>query len=454
VDSVLTVGRYGISEWLASGAMNVVFRGYDSVLDRPVAIKILRRELAKGSAAQGWNERFKVRARAAARLFHPNIVTILDFGEDHDVPYLITEYIEGPSLDRLLKISGPLAPERALAIVQQILLAVKFSHDSGVFHLGLKPSTVLVSAHDQVKVAEFGVTPVDALEPAAIGDVPEGLASLAPEQLARAPVDHRTDVFAAGALLFEMLTCVKPFRGESFADIVAQMEDRGPEDVCLLNPEVPSALRGVIETALAYDPGQRFATASAFWRALSEAASFGDKAETAMRSPSPAAASPGWRSPAADVMWDPQTLLVLEADLARHIGPVAAIAVKRAAKRANDLGALYEALAEHIESSSERDAFLASGRVSAAASDGIASHENSAGETAARASRLENPPDPAVLDAIEAELAQYVGPIAKFLLRQQLQSFENMAKLYRTLAEHISDEAERAAFLNRARAAD
>jgi eukaryotic-like serine/threonine-protein kinase len=443
MDTALTVGRYGIDEWLASGAMGVVFRGYDPVLDRPVAIKVLRRELAKGSAAEGWRDRFKHRARAAARLFHPNIPTILDFAEDHEVPFIALEYIDGPRLDRLLMTAGRFAPQRAVAVILQVLDALQYAHENGVVHLDLKPSVILVLANDQVKVADFGAALATASESITLGELAETISCMAPEQLARGAVDHRADLFAAAVLLFEMLTCAKPFHGASTDEIIAQMATQEPEDVCALNRDVPSELRSVIDTALAYDPAQRFATASEFSRALSEAVPQRDSPDTAPRS-SPA---PGLL----EMTWDPETLRKIEADLATHIGPVAAVAVRRATKRVNDLGALYEELAFHIEDGRERDKFLASGlRLAAAISDRteFSQPKDVAKDRASQGNQAAGPPEPAILDAIEAQLAQYIGPIARVLLKQQLQNYHGVPELYRSLANYISDESERAAFLN------
>src|SRR5258708_3466394 len=265
--------------------MGVVFRGYDPILDRPVAIKILRRELAKGKAGEGWRDRFRRRARAGSRLFHPNIATTLDFAEDHEIPFIAMEYVDGSRLDRLQKISGRFGPQRAAAMVLQVLDALKYSHEMGVVHLDLKPSVLLVLANDRIKVTNFGITLADASDLAS-AEISESVPCMAPEQLAGGPVDYRTDLFAAGALLFEMLTCVKPFFGASVDEIVAQMATQRSEDVCALNPEVPRTLRSVIDTALAYDPRQRFATASEFSSALSDAVSL--VAETAMHPGPPA----------------------------------------------------------------------------------------------------------------------------------------------------------------------
>jgi eukaryotic-like serine/threonine-protein kinase len=445
VDSVLTVGRYGIDEWLVSGAMGVVFRGYDPILDRPVAIKILRRELAKGSAAEGWRDRFRRRARAGGRLFHPNIATTLDFAEDHEIPFIAMEYVDGSRLDRLQKISGRFGPQRAAAMILQVLDALKYSHEMGVVHLDLKPSVLLVLANDRIKVTNFGTALADASDLAS-AEISGSVPCMAPEQLAGGPVDYRTDLFAAGALLFEMLTCVKPFSGASVDEIVAQMATQRSEDVCALNPEVPWTLRSIIDTALAYDPRQRFATASEFSSALSAAVSLG--AETAMH-PAP----PAW-PPAREEGWDSEILRKVEADLATHIGPVAPIAVRRAAQRANDLVALYEELAVHIDNDRERGEFLRSGAgFAAAASDWItfSQPENLQNDPIPQGNSPAHPPDAIALDAIETQLAQYVGPIARVLLKQQLQNFHSMPELYRSLANHISDDAERAAFLNSGR---
>jgi eukaryotic-like serine/threonine-protein kinase len=447
VDSVLTVGRYGVDEWLASGTMDVVFRGYDPVLDRAVAIKSLRRELAKGNAAEGWNDRFRRRARAAGRLFHPNISTILDFGEDHGIPFVATEYVDGSRLDRLLKTSGRLAPRRAVSIMVQILDALKYSHENGVLHLDIKPSIVVVLANDQVKIADFGAILTDVPEPAAAGDISGSSPYAAPEQLVGGPVDHRTDIFAAGALLFEMLTCATPFRDASVEEMVARVGTRRPEDIRALNPEAPSALCSVIDTALSYDPGLRFASAGEFSRALDDAVPLENYSEAVTR-------ASGTRAPAFEAGWDPEVLRKVEADLATHLGPVAPFAVRRAAKRANDLVALYEELATHIENERERGEFLQSGlHLTAATSDQIVFSEagDSPRDLNPRGNLPADPPDAAAVDAIEAQLTQYVGPIARILIKQELQNFQSMPEVYRNLADHISDDAERAAFLNSAR---
>jgi len=455
VDQIRTVGRYRIDEWLASGAMGEVYRGFDPVIDRPVAIKIVRRELSAGTKAQDWLERFRREARAAGRRFHPNIVTILDYGEEGARPFLVMEFVDGQSLDALLRSSGVLAPGNAATIIIQLLSALGFSHENGVVHRDIKPSNVLIRENQQVKLADFGIARIDDSELTMVGDILGTPAYMAPEQLAGAPVDHRTDLFAAGVMLFEMLTCIKPFRGKSITEIISHMERRGPEDVCALNPGVPEALRTVINTALAFDPAQRYETAAAFSRAVAAAVTPEQDAATIVATAEQIpvtvrAAQSAEKSTAAlqeeTARWDPSAMRAVEADLAVSIGPIAAIAVRRAARDATSLERLYEALSLYIENSKERADFLAKAQRTHSAAPNRTSPPQPEQPTPVR----QSPgvlPEVGVLEAIELNLARYTGPIARILLKRELESFKDLPGLYHALARHISDDSERSAFL-------
>ena len=229
--TVESIGRYRVDGLLGTGAMGEVYRAYDPVIDRPVAIKVVRTELAAGSGSEQWLQRFRREARAAGRRFHPNIVAILDFGEDAGMPFLAMEYVDGRSLDAILKTSGPLEPARSVAVITQVLSALGFAHQNGIVHRDVKPSNIMVLNSGAVKVADFGIARIDASEFTIVGDLLGTPAYMAPEQFAGAPVDKRTDLFAAGVILFEMLTGVKPFRGKSITEIISFMETRGPEDI-------------------------------------------------------------------------------------------------------------------------------------------------------------------------------------------------------------------------------
>ena len=155
--TVRSIGRYRVEGLLGTGAMGEVYRAYDPIIDRPVAIKVVRTELAAGSGSEQWLQRFRREARAAGRRFHPNIVAILDFGEDDGMPFLAMEYVDGRSLDAILKTSGPLDPARSVAVITQVLSALGFAHQNGIVHRDVKPSNIMVLNSGEVKVADFGI---------------------------------------------------------------------------------------------------------------------------------------------------------------------------------------------------------------------------------------------------------------------------------------------------------
>src|SRR6184192_4117988 len=157
METIQTIGRYRVDRLLGAGAMGEVYHAHDPVIDRPVAIKILRPELVAGLASEQWLQRFRREARAAGRRFHPNIIAILDFGEDHGMPFLAMEYVEGSSLDSFLKASGPLDASRGVAIITQVLSALGFAHQNGIIHRDVKPSNIMILNSGEVKVADFGI---------------------------------------------------------------------------------------------------------------------------------------------------------------------------------------------------------------------------------------------------------------------------------------------------------
>src|SRR6201987_387079 len=273
MNTVRSIGRYRIETLLGTGAMGEVYRAHDPAIDRLVAIKVVRPELVAGSGGAQLLERFRREARAAGRRYHPNIIAIWDFGDDNGTPFLVMELVEGESLDHLIKSSGTLAQTRCVAVVTQFLSALGFAHANGIVHRDIKPSNIMVLQDDHVKVADFGIARLEASEFTIVGDLLGTPAYMAPEQLSGGPIDHRTDLFAAGVILFEMLTGVKPFRGKSITEIISFMEKRGPEDIRALNPALPESLKPVIGRALAFDPGARYGSAAEFSAALHEAMS-------------------------------------------------------------------------------------------------------------------------------------------------------------------------------------
>ncbi len=448
--TIRMIGRYRIEELLGTGAMGEVYRAHDPEIDRPVAIKVVRPELIAGSGAEQWLQRFRREARAAGRRSHPNIVAIFDIGDDDGRPFLAMEFVDGRNLDAILKESGRLDPERGVAIIAQVLSALGFAHESGIVHRDVKPSNIMVLQNGQVKVADFGIARIDASDLTIVGDLLGTPAYMAPEQLSGTPVDYRTDLFAAGVILFEMLTGVKPFRGKSITEIMSFMETRGPEDIRALNPAVPVSLKRVITKALAFDPAQRYANAHAFSEAIAEAFPAGSGETPSGRQTGLPPASPRAAIAPDDGSLHPELLRAIERDLATFIGPMASIAVRRAARQTNDLAALYELLAKQLERPDDRAKFLAKARHPAAATrDRVVQYAPSTATkgTGPKPQDPVGPPRRADIVAIEASLTRYIGPIARILIRRELEKFETLDKFYLVLAAHIPDEHDRKAFL-------
>jgi serine/threonine-protein kinase len=435
MNTVRSIGRYRIEALLGTGAMGEVYRAHDPAIDRLVAIKVVRPELVAGSGGEQLLERFRREARAAGRRFHPNIVAIWDFGDDNGTPFLVMELVEGQSLDQLIKSSGTLPPVRSVSIITQVLSALGFAHTNGIVHRDIKPSNVMVLPGDQVKVADFGIARLEASEFTIVGDLLGTPAYMAPEQLSGGPIDHRTDLFATGVILFEMLTGVKPFRGKSITEIISFMEKRGPEDIRALNPAVPEDMKRVIAKSVAFDPAERYADAAAFSKAVADAM------------PEPQLTANAAQTTSRESSFSADLLREAERDLATFIGPMASIAVKRAVRNASDLLELYELLGRQVADPKDRAEFLARGRQRAAA--GLGRPRPPPARTIERSSASPvKSPNPASIMAIESDLTRYIGPIARILVKRELGKFESLAKLCLVLATHIPDERERRAFLN------
>lgn len=438
--------------------MGEVYRAHDPVIDRLVALKVLRPELVIGSGSEQLLERFRREARAAGRRHHPNIVAIWDFGDDNGTPFLVMEFVDGRSLDQMMRTSGPLELNRCVGIVTQVLSALGFAHENNIVHRDVKPSNIMVLRDGQVKVADFGIARIDASEFTIVGDLLGTPAYMAPEQLTGGPVDARTDLFAAGVILFEMLTGVKPFRGKSITEIISFMEKRGPEDIRTLNPAVPAALKPVMAKSMAFDPARRYSTAAEFSMALAEALpATSSEQQLPNVSPSEVSASGAANRPTSGTAripegasLDPGLSREIERDLATFIGPMASIAVKRAARQTIDVLDLYEILGRQINDPKERAEFLARGRQRAAVRlGGLRPPAPAAPQSSQqRPAPASVQPNSASIVAIEADLTRYIGPIARILVKKELGRFQSLAKLCLVLAAHIPNEKERKAFLN------
>jgi serine/threonine-protein kinase len=264
-DPVQIAGRFDIVSKLGAGAFGTVFKAKDSLLGRMVAIKTIRLEglAAQGAGIEEMLERFKREALVAAQLKHPNIVTIYDFGTDQGMSYLAMEFIDGVGLDRLIANEGKLGIERAAMLGAQVADALDFAHrTASVVHRDIKPANIMIEAGDRVKVTDFGIAKAtDSGEHLTVTGSLLGTPSyMSPEQARGATLDGRSDLFALGCVVYEMVAGKKAFRGESITGLIFKIITEEPPALREIDPNVPEEMIKIISKAMAKTPETRYQT--------------------------------------------------------------------------------------------------------------------------------------------------------------------------------------------------
>lgn len=251
--------RYEIGDVIGTGGMGVVKSGRDSKLDRAVAIKFLRSDLAEQPDLRA---RFEAEARAAARISHPNVVGVFDTGEHEGVPYIVMELLSGRSLAEELE-GGPLDAARVRRIGLEILSALDAFHREGILHRDLKPDNVLMAADGTIKVGDFGVAKItEGMDLTMAGTMLGTPAYLAPERVAGEPASAASDVYSVGVVLYELLTCSTPYEGDNTLALLRAIQYDEPTPLTQKRPDVERQLAQAIEKAMAKEPAQRYASAS------------------------------------------------------------------------------------------------------------------------------------------------------------------------------------------------
>ncbi|MGP8008636.1 MAG: protein kinase domain-containing protein, partial [Acidimicrobiales bacterium] len=259
-DPRLYSNRYQVTHLIARGGMAMVYRAQDTLLNRAVALKILYPEL---SADPAFVERFRREAQAAANLSHPNIVPVFDWGEDNGTYFIVMELVDGTSLAEMLRGGTTITPSRSAQIVAQVAAALGYAHRSGVVHRDVKPGNILITKDGQVKVTDFGIAQAVSSEDhlAEAGSVMGTATYFSPEQAGGVAVDGRSDVYALGVVLYEMLVGRPPFIGDTPVAIAYQHVQETPPRPRALNPEIPVALEAIVLQAMAKLPAERYQNA-------------------------------------------------------------------------------------------------------------------------------------------------------------------------------------------------
>jgi eukaryotic-like serine/threonine-protein kinase len=262
--------RYELRDTIGRGGMGEVYRAFDQSLQRDVAVKVLPVHLIGDATAE---RRFTREAQRAASLTHPNIVTVHDAVSEPGLHAIVMELIDGPSLADVLRDEGPLPTERAFEVAGGVAAALAAAHERGLIHRDVKPSNILIAPDGTPKLADFGIARATDATKTSTATVHGSAPYMAPEQATGGEVDGRTDVYALGCVLYEMLTGRAPFMGDDALGIVYQHLHDDPQPPSAVNPELPAEFDGVVLKALQKDPDARFATADDLRTALLSPAS-------------------------------------------------------------------------------------------------------------------------------------------------------------------------------------
>lgn len=468
------LGKYPITGVIGEGAMGVVYKAIDPVIQRPVAIKTIHRQLAVGDdSPSSFAARFRNEAQAVGRLSHPAIVAIYEYGEDGDTAFIAMEYVEGRNLSQLLA-GTPLPNEPTVVrVMEQLLSALDCAHRAGVWHRDIKPANIIVTASGQLKVTDFGIARIENQQLTQVTSVIGTPGYIAPEQYTGGALDHRIDIFAAGVLMYRMLTANSPFAGSPDMVMYKTVHE---------TPLAPSRIEGsrrspafdaVALKALAKNPDDRYASAAEFRLAVLQAAGAAprDGASTPPGAPSPAAMPATERPAAAEPStpkphtsgatlltassvagWDAETLAPIERALAALIGPMAKLLVRQAARDCDDLSVLTRRVAETIADPNERSDFL--GRVAASAGRGARPRPASAPAPITTPPPITDPGGPLPSAAISHALrvmTAHIGPIARIVVKQAAMQARTLDEFHAMLVDEAGDGIDRKRLLRHLR---
>lgn len=402
-----TIGKYEVLGVLGEGAMGVVYEGYDPHIERRVAIKTLHKHLVydPSNSDDEYLIRFQREAKAAAKCIHPNIVLILEYGEDSGTPYIVMEFVEGNSLADIFKSNKKLSLQTIFSLFSQILKGLNTAHQQGVVHRDIKPANIMVMNNNTVKLADFGIARIGSnAELTQVGVAVGTPRYMAPEQLFGHKVDHRADVFSATLILLDLLAIRQATQNISLAKIPT-IKDLPPNNKIKYENEIPEILIPIIKKGLAPIADKRFASVIDLAKALksilpqlSQANSISDKNSNV----------------------DAKTIIQPRNDAPINLN-------------ATSMDTTYEETAISAQTNIQTKVFELDSNI-----------EDFAGQ-----STLVNGMDTDTFNQLKTDLSKYIGDEAEEKIMQETANAISMAEIINSLAENIPKKKHRQQFIDR-----
>ena len=424
-----TVGPYKIEGIIGAGGMGMIHKASDTRLDRLVALKCLPPHLTIDNNNR---ERFLNEARAVSRLDHQNICTLYDIGETEDKElYIAMPFYDGYTLDKLIE-NGSVPIEDAIAISLQICSGLHAAHTHDIVHRDIKPANIIITTDNIVKILDFGVAKINGVNLTSTGVSLGTVAYMSPEQLEGKAIDARTDIWAVGVLLYEMLIGTRPFIGDQAPAIIHAVLYADLPDFNLPN-ETPKALSEVIKKSLIRNKEERYASVEELMSDLRKISN-----NETITPHTPIKNDKKIAQEQTTIQFNNKTIDDLIQELTLHVGPMATVLVHKAVKNSNNYSELCQTLDKHLPDETTRKNMRQ--RFDILSSTETTTHSVDANTI----SFTENQ-----IDCMISATTSFIGPIAKLLVKKYSKQSESNDALTQKLAEHIDSQSEKTSFIKK-----
>jgi len=461
------IGKYQIRSMLGEGAMGVVYEGFDPDIERRVAIKILHPHLVTEKSGGEFLERFKREAKSAARCIHPNIVMVLEYGQDQAMPYIVMEFVEGSSLHEIIKTGRGIALQKSLSVISQLLKALHAAHQLGIVHRDIKSANVMILRDGgSVKLADFGIARVaESPELTMTGAIVGTPKYMAPEQMFGLKVDSRADLFSVAMVFLDLLALLPKSSSipRSSLPEIANLPPNNRVDFTIL---YPTALIPVLSKALAVGQADRYQNAREFVQGIKnvlpklKAATAGgsavDEATAVARKVDATPQTPAPQAPASTIdessiqvsraaATSPDELDSMTNLLVDYVGPIAKNIMVAYDQQNTPASELVTAISKEIPEAEEREEFLK--RWETMSGTRIDTTRISKSGAKVKTTEVRSFDDD-MLKQMGEDYAGYIGPLATRLVRHHAASSSNLAQLVESLASEIPDSKDGDKFRN------